>query len=242
MRRRHRQAGPPRGQRACAHRHDRERHERPARPAPDQQQHEAPAGVLEQDVEAEPDLGQHAEHPERGEAPQVDRHDRLAARLEPAQEEREPDAEEEGEGAPALLLDQHPHAPADEIFGAAHLQAHALVEVDDDHAEDGEPAENVERVDAAGGLGQCRGAASSRRGDGGSEGGRRVGHGMPGWGPGKCAAGANRAPGRIRKNARSRLRPSAARRRCRPTPRPPRPRPCDSPPAPSSSGPGRGRA
>ena len=121
----------------------------------DEQGH-APARVGEQDVEPEADLGHHAEACQGPEPPEVDREDRRVASLQPAQEHGEAYAEEEGEGAPGLLLDEYPHAPADQVLQAGHLEPHLLVEVHQDHSEQRQPAQDVEPVQALIGVQRSR--------------------------------------------------------------------------------------
>ena len=99
-------------------------------------------------LEPEADLGHHAEARQGREPPEVDREDRRVASLQAPQEHGETHAEEEGEGAPGLLLDEHVHAPADQVLQPGHLEPHLLVEVHQDHPEQRQPAKDVERVQA----------------------------------------------------------------------------------------------
>ena len=133
----------------------------------DQQEDQAPGGVLQQNVESEPDLGDQAEQGESGEAAEIDGNDRRIARFQPPQEHGEPDAEEEGEDPPGLLLHEDPDAPADQILEAGNLDPHLLVEVHQDHAEQREPAQNVQRVQAI--IGGQRGGSRRACGDGGMQ-------------------------------------------------------------------------
>ncbi len=70
------------------------------------------------------------------------------ASLQAPQEHGESHAEEEGEGAPGLLLDEHVHAPADQVLQTGYLDPHLLVEVHQDHPEQRQPAKDVEGVEA----------------------------------------------------------------------------------------------
>jgi hypothetical protein len=124
----------------------------PRKSAQHDQQRHAPAGVGEQDVEAEADLRDQAEDGECGQPPEVDREDRHPPGLEAAQEHGEAHAEEEREGAPGLLLHQHPDTPADQVLQAGRLEPHLLVKVHQNHPEEREPAKDVERVQAALGV------------------------------------------------------------------------------------------
>ena len=99
-------------------------------------------------MKAEADLGDQAEEGECREPPEVDRQHGRPPGLEAAQEHGEAHAEEECESAPGLLLHEHPHAPADQILQPCRVEAHFLVEVHQNHPEQGEPAEDVERVQA----------------------------------------------------------------------------------------------
>lgn len=98
-------------------------------------------------MESEPDLGNHPEDRQHREPPQVDRHEWRLPRFEPAKQYREPHPEEQREDPPRLLLDPHPDDPADQVFEARGLEPHLLVEMDQDHAEQGESAEDVECID-----------------------------------------------------------------------------------------------
>jgi hypothetical protein len=89
---------------------------------------------------------QHPERRERQHPPAVGRGDRCVPRLEAPEQDREPGAEQECERAPRLLLDEHPHAPADQVLEACRLDPHLLVEVDEDHPVEREATQDVERV------------------------------------------------------------------------------------------------
>jgi hypothetical protein len=72
---------------------------------------------------------------------------------------------------PGLLLHQHPHTPADQILQPGCLEPHLLVEVHQNHPEQRQPAEDVERVEALAGVERRqrhgnRGCGGRRRHDG----------------------------------------------------------------------------
>ncbi len=93
---------------------------------------------------------------ERRKPPQKQRHHPRAARVGPAQQHGEPDTKEEREGAPRLLLDEYPHAPPDQILETRDLQTHLLVKAGEDHAEEGEAAQDVEQGHPLGGRRRVR--------------------------------------------------------------------------------------
>src|SRR5262249_3610380 len=103
----------------------------------------------------EKDLGDQAETGERRETAKIDRDHRRLSRLEPAKQHSKADAEEKGERPPGLLLDQHPHGPADQVLRSLDLDSHLLVEVHQDHSEQCEATEDVERVNALVGIEWC---------------------------------------------------------------------------------------
>src|SRR5262249_21662506 len=141
-----------------------------------------PYGVLEQDVEPEADSGNDAEDCEHAKTSQVNGDYRLAARLEPTDQEREARTKEERERPPGLLLEQYPDRPADQILGPLHYQPQQLVEVDDQHTEQREAAQDVEAGDAL----VIRGPGVHEGGESSESGGTRH-QGTPG-----CPAGGSR--------------------------------------------------
>jgi hypothetical protein len=83
------------------------------------------------------------------------------ASLETSEQDGEAGAEEERERTPRLLFDEDPHTPRDQVLQPGRLDARLLMEVHEDHPEQGETAQHVERVKALVGI---------DRGDGGAHG------------------------------------------------------------------------
>ena len=108
-------------------------------------------------MKAEGEVGDDAEDREHRQPAQVQRDHRHAAALEPAQQDRESRPEQERERRPRLLLDEDVDAPADQVLDPADLEAHLLVEVHQDHAEEREAAEHVERLQPLARLHGARG-------------------------------------------------------------------------------------
>jgi hypothetical protein len=113
-------------------------------------------------VKPEADVGDDAEECQGGEASQIDRQNRRAARFQAPQEDREAGAEQERERAPGLLFDEHPHAPPDQVFQSAGVPAHLLMKMDQNHAEQRQAPKDIQRVQPLRGIDRCR----RRRGDG----------------------------------------------------------------------------
>ena len=88
-------------------------------------------------------MGREAERGEHGQPAQVQRGERRAARLGTPQLNREAGAEEQRERPVRLALDEPPDERADPVVDAAGLRR-VIVEVDDDHPEQREAAEDVE--------------------------------------------------------------------------------------------------
>jgi hypothetical protein len=125
-----------------------------------QHQRHPPDGVLEEHLKPERRFGNDPEQCQDEQPPQVERPEPHAARFQPPQQHREADAEEKGERAPGLALDPDPDDPTDEPLESAGPGVHALVKVHDDHAQECEPAEDVERLDSIAGSGcggRCEG-------------------------------------------------------------------------------------
>ena len=88
-------------------------------------------------------MGRKSECGEHGEAAQIHGGERRAARFSPPQLNREAGAEEERERPVRLALDEPPDERADPVVDAAGFRR-VVVEVDDDHPEQREAAEDVE--------------------------------------------------------------------------------------------------
>jgi hypothetical protein len=121
----------------------RNQEQRARRPAPHEHQRHAPRGVPQQDVEPEEEMGRKAEGRQHGEPPQVEGGKRPPARLRAPEQDREPGAEEQREGAVRLRLHQPPDERAHDVVEPAGL-GRPLVEVDDEHPEERSASEDVE--------------------------------------------------------------------------------------------------
>jgi len=147
-------------------------------PASDEKQDHPPGGVGEEDTEPKAHFGDHPEYRQRGQPAEIDGDDRRLARFQPPQEHGEANPEKEGKDPPGLLLDQDPHTPADQILQPGDLDTHLLVEVHQDHPEQGKPAQDVEGVQAM--VAVHRGERRRGQCGRGRERNRLVGHHSPG--------------------------------------------------------------
>jgi hypothetical protein len=138
----------------------------PHRPFPDDEEPQASVREAQQNVVPEERVRGEAEAGQHQETAQVEREKGRASRLGPPELDGEPGAEKEGEGRVGLGLDQEPDRPADHLLNRRPRvprevvkAARGLVEVNQDHAEEGEAAQDVERVDPL-----VRGDGSGQRG------------------------------------------------------------------------------